>query len=170
MRPSWRRHAAAPLLLLFSLPLSAGAQVPGDVPIVPRDIQHARYVGEVVEELRTVLSDWSERWKDGDWDRLSKLYADSCLIHLPGAAATVRGGAEDLAEAFRQGLPRIGEVRVGIVNADANRRLAYVTGRYTYTISPRAGEEVGRREGTHLILFRKEKGWRIQSHLFRPRK
>jgi len=124
------------------------------------------YFAQVRKQVNDMLIRWQHAWERDDAAELARLYAEEAS-YLPPASSPVltRGSIRDY---FANFLGTVGDMQVRMMDFGTSGDLAYATGRLSYQLQTRPGENKQLVRTDLLVLRRRPNGeWQIQTHLSR---
>lgn len=166
-----RRTLRPPLLAALAalaLPATGLAQIPGGDPneaFERRDAARAAVRARALREVSEKLTEWADAWFEDDTGDLLDRYSDQARIR--GLPFGFVSGRDALEKAFDAYLEDAGDIRLNMREFNASGRLAYGVASYRYQEVDEGGTG-SMRQGTVMMAFIKEGGWKILSQLFVP--
>lgn len=153
-------------LSALALPATGLAQIPGGDPNAAfdrRDAVRAEVRARALREVSEELTEWADAWLEDDVGELMDRYADQARVRgLPFGFASGKDALEGKFEAY---LEDVGDIRLNMREFNASGRLAYGVASYAYHAVGEDGSG-SMQQGTVMMAFLKEDGWKILSQLF----
>lgn len=157
------------LFMLSSLICATTARAQGN----PNDFGRAgpaterqMYFAQVRRQVNDLLIRWQLAWERGDAAELARLYADEASYLPPASSPIPTRGA--IREYFANFLGTVGDTQVRMMDFGTSGDLAYATGRVSYQLQTKSGDNQQLIRTDLLVLRRRPNGeWQIQTHLSR---
>ncbi len=151
---------------VLGLPATGLAQIPGGDPNAAfdrRDAARAEVRARALREVSDELTEWADAWLEDDVGDLMDRYSDQARIRgLPFGFTSGKNALEGKFEAY---LADVGDIRLNMREFNASGRLAYGVASYAYHAMAEDGSG-SMQQGTVMMAFLKEDGWKILSQLF----
>ena len=152
----------------FSVPATGLAQIPGGDPNAAfdrRDAARAQVRARALNQVSERLTEWADAWLEDDVGDLMDRYA--ARVRVRGLPFGFVSGKDALEEEIGPYLEDVGDIRLNMREFNASGRLAYGVASYSYHALAEDGSGT-MRQGTLMMAFLKEDGWKILSQLFVP--